>query len=136
MSNVYAGTEQSNASHPPDVPNHSEARYDSEKCSHKAGRIVLGYFYRRVVTPLHWPVLPRPHPLFFCPERVDFADARQHRKIPGRRRRRCSPLKSTAIPWIAGRVAKLVALANRHHKLDDLTDNSSQNDHRAGLSDP
>src|SRR5262249_58192987 len=56
-------------------------------------------------------------------------------KIPGWRRRRRRPFERAAVPGISRHVAKLFALADRHHQLDDLAGNSRENDSNTGRGD-
>src|SRR6516225_8656847 len=125
--------EKSEDRHPPDMPDQSEAGDHCEERGHETDRTVLGHFNRLVRVLPHWQLLLRKHALLLRPEGIDPIYTWQDRKIPGWRWRRGGPLQGAAVPRIARRVAQLLAVANGHHDLDDLTDDSSQDDECADL---
>ena len=61
-------------------------------------------------------------------------DVGEHGEIVVRRRRQGQPLERSAVPWVAGHVAALVAGLDRIEQLHDGEDDPETDDHRARRS--
>ena len=114
--------------HPPDVPDQGKAGDDGKEGVDEAGRRCSSALRSARTRALRRLTLLCARALLPGPIGVSAGDMRQDGKVPGRRRRRRRPFQRAAVPRIAGHVAELLAVADRHDELHDLADDPGQND--------
>ena len=104
--------EQTQACHPPDVPDQCEAQDHGKEGDDEAGRTAFRYFDGLISTRHHSESGTAGGVLLIDPEGVDPGDVRQDREVPGRWRRGRRPFQRSAVPGVAGDVAQQVPVAN------------------------
>src|SRR4029077_2368451 len=105
-----------------------------KECGDEAGRTVYRHL-DRLALQLFGPGAPPRERTFAAPKGVYRVDMGQDREVPGWRRRGRRPLQRAAVPWISGRITELLAVSDRDDELNDLANDSCQNDHSADFGE-
>ena len=120
--------------HPPDVPDQRKAGDDCKECGDEAGRAVLRHFDRLEFALASASGLLRALALLLSPESVDVRDLGRTAKFQAGGGEAVA--HSSVRPFHGSAVTlQLLAIADRHHKLDDLADDAGQDDDGADRRD-